>query len=193
MSALGHRRSRSGAANDGRLSRATIACVAIAGAGGAIAARALLVRALLVKLRHDVRALNAGDFQPVLSNYAGDAVLQFNEGEHRWAGEHRGTAAIGRFLQNFVGAGLQGDISELLIAGAPWRLTLAARFDDRAHGPAGQELYRNRTILLARTRWGRIVRQEDFYEDTQRISTLESRLTELGIEPAPVSDGPVDA
>lgn len=39
----------------------------------------------------------------------------------------------------------------------------------------------NRTVLLARTRWGRIVRQEDFYEDSLRIERLERRLAELGV------------
>jgi hypothetical protein len=38
-------------------------------------------------------------------------------------------------------------------------------------------------VLLARTRWGRIVRHEDFYEDTQRIAALETRLSELGVRP----------
>lgn len=85
---------------------------ACAGAGAALAARALLSRVLLLKLRRDVQALNAGDYQPVLSNYAQDAVLRFNEGEHRWAGEHRGRAAIALFLQSFVDAGLQGHVSD---------------------------------------------------------------------------------
>jgi ketosteroid isomerase-like protein len=155
-----------------------------AGAGAAIAARALLSRAALLKLRHDVRALNAGDYEPVLGSYAEDAVLHFNAGSHRWSGEHRGRPAIARFLRNFVGAGLQGEVSELFLAGPPWRLTLVARFDDRAHDPAGKEIYRNRTVLVARTRWGRIVRQEDFYEDTERIDMLEARLSELGIGPS---------
>jgi hypothetical protein len=78
-----------------------------------------MARVLLIKLRRDVRALNAGDVQPVLSNYAEHAVLRFNDGEHRWAGEHRGNAAIARFLENFVAAGLQGDVTELFIAGRP--------------------------------------------------------------------------
>jgi len=155
-----------------------------AGAGGAFAARALLSRAVLLKLRSDVRALNAGDYQPVFSSYAEDAVLRFNEGRHRWSGEHRGKAAIGRFLRNFTAAGLQGQIDELFLSGPPWRLTLIARFDDHAHDPAGEEIYRNRTVLLARTRWGRIVWQEDFYEDTERIDALEARLSELGIGPS---------
>jgi hypothetical protein len=155
--------------------------IAIAGAVGAIAARTAVARLLLIKLRRDVGALNAGDLQPVLSNYGEHAVLRFNDGEHRWAGEHRGKAAIARFLENFVSAGLQGAVAELFIAGPPWRMTLIARFDDRAHGPAGEELYRNRTVLLARTSWGRIVWQEDFYEDTQPIAELERSLTALGI------------
>jgi hypothetical protein len=155
--------------------------IAIAGAVGAIAVRGAMARLLLTKLRRDVRALNAGDVRPVLSNYGEHAVLRFNVGEHRWAGEHRGKGAIARFLENFVAAGLQGAVTELFIAGPPLRLTLVARFEDHADGPAGEELYRNRTVLLARTRWGRIVRQEDFYEDSQRIAELENSLIELGI------------
>jgi ketosteroid isomerase-like protein len=151
---------------------------ACAGAGAALTARALLARLLLLKLRRDIRALNAGDIQPLLSNYARDAVMRFNEGEHRWAGEHRGSDAIALFLQSFLDAGLRGHVSELFIAGAPWRMTLVARFDDHALDPAGREIYSNRMLLLARTRWGRIVLHEDFYEDTQRIVALERRLSE---------------
>jgi ketosteroid isomerase-like protein len=162
------------------MSRRETLLTASTGAAGALAARALLSRLLLLKLRRDVQALNAGDHQRVLSNYAPDAVLRFNEGEHRWAGEHRGRDAIALFLQSFVDAGLKGHVSELFVAGAPWRLTLIARFDDHAHDRAGEEIYRNRTILLARTRWGRIALQEDFYEDTQRIVALETRLSDPG-------------
>jgi ketosteroid isomerase-like protein len=154
------------------------------GAAGAIATRKLLVRVLLLKLRRDVGALNVGDYGPVLASYAPDAVLHFNEGPHRWAGEHRGKPAIKRFLKDFVNAGLQGHITELLVSGAPWRMTLLARFDDHANDSTGEEIYRNRTVLLARTRWGRIVRQEDFYEDTQAINTLETRLSELAVRPS---------
>ncbi len=156
----------------------------------ALAARALMVRAMLAKLTHDVDALNAGDYRPVLANYAGDAVLRFNDGEHRWAGEHRGKAAIARFLENFVAAGIRGQINELLVGGPPWRMKLMVRFDDHAHDPSGREIYRNRTALYARTRWGRIVLQEDFYEDSSRIDALEGSLRELGVEPAGASPAP---
>jgi ketosteroid isomerase-like protein len=154
------------------------------GVVGALVSRSLLTRVAMLKLQRDVQALNAGDYQPLLSSYAEDAVLRFNEGEHRWAGEHRGKPAIARFLRNFVAAGLQGEIAELFLAGAPWRLTLIVRFDDFALAPSGEEIYRNRTVLLARSRWGRIVWQEDFYEDTERIGALDVRLSALGVHPA---------
>jgi ketosteroid isomerase-like protein len=155
-----------------------------AGAAVAFAARAALTRALLLKFRRDVRALSAGDYGPVLAAYAEDAAIRFNDGAHRWAGEHRGKAAIERFLRDFVAAGIEGEIVELFVSGPPWRMTLLARFDDRAHDPDGTEVYRNRTVLFVRARWGRIVYQEDFYEDTRRIEALERSLLERGVSPA---------
>jgi ketosteroid isomerase-like protein len=161
--------------------RLALPLATVGGTATAIAARALLVRILLLKLRRDVRALNRGEYRPLLSAFADDAVLRFNDGEHRWAGEHRGKAAIERFLRDFVAARIEGEIVELFVAGPPWRMTLLARFDDHAHDLGGEEIYRNRTVLLARARWGRIVCQEDFYEDTARILALERRLVELGV------------
>jgi ketosteroid isomerase-like protein len=155
-----------------------------AGALAAVGAKQAVLRLVRLKLEHDLRALNRGDYRPLLAGYADDAVLRFNDGEHRWAGEHRGKAAIERFFCDFVGAGLHGEIVDLFIAGLPWRMSLMVRFDDRATGPGGEQLYRNRTFLLARTRWGKIVWQEDFYEDTERIGALDARLTELGVAPA---------
>jgi hypothetical protein len=59
---------------------------------------------------------------------------------------------------------------------------MVARFDDRAISPPA-----TRSTPTApsgrRTRWGRIVEHEDFYEDTTRILTLENTLRELGIAP----------
>jgi ketosteroid isomerase-like protein len=162
----------------------SIAISAALGAAAALAARELLRRALLLKLRRNLSALNAGDHRPLLSGYTPNAVLRFNDGDHRWAGEHRGREAIDRFLRNFVEAGLQGEIRELSLHGPPWRLTVIARFDDHAAGPGGETLYRNRTMLLIRTRWGRIVEHEDFFEDTERIRAFDERLRERGVKVA---------
>ncbi|MBK5232615.1 MAG: hypothetical protein JJE13_06505 [Thermoleophilia bacterium] len=61
-------------------------------------------------------------------------------------------------------------------------MTLAARFNDHATGPDGKEIYSNKVVVIARTRWGKIVDQSDFYEDSNRIGELDSKLTELGID-----------
>ena len=45
------------------------------------------------------------------------------------------------------------------------------RFDDHADAPDGTRIYENSTVLVLRTRWGKVVEQHDFYVDTQRIST----------------------
>jgi ketosteroid isomerase-like protein len=165
------------------MTRANALLAATAGAAGALGARALFTRALLLKFRRDLTRLNAGDYRPLLDGYADDAVLMFNDGDHRWAGEHRGKAAIERFLQDFTAAGLGGELSELHVAGPPWALSMMVRFDDHATGPNGEELYRNRVAMLVHTRWGKIVHNEDFYEDTARIEAFDRRLSELGIEP----------
>ena len=156
------------------------------GAGAAIAGRALLPHLVLLKLRRDLRRLNAGDHRPLLAGFADDAVLHFNEGPpgpHRWSGAHRGKPAIDRFLRNYTRAGIQGELRAIWIGGPPWALTLLVRFDDHAIGPGGEELYANRVVILARTRWGKIVEQEDFYLDTGRITALEEKLRALGVAP----------
>ncbi len=155
----------------------------IAGALAALLGRSLLIQLTLLKLRADVRKLSEGDFEPLLAGYAEDAVLHFNDGPHRWAGEHRGKAAIERFLRDFTGARIRGEVRSLWIGGPPWAMTLVVRFDDRADAPDGERIYENRTVLVARLRWGRIVEQWDYYEDTGRILAFDERLRELGIEP----------
>jgi hypothetical protein len=69
----------------------------------------------------------------------------------------------------------------LWISGPPWALQLCVRFDDRAHGSNGERIHANRVIIWVRTRWGKIVEQRDFCEDTARISDLEARLQDLGV------------
>jgi ketosteroid isomerase-like protein len=157
----------------------------VAGAAVAVAARALLPRLLRVKFERDVARLNAGDHTTLLAAYADDAVLHFAPGDHRWAGDWVGKAAIDRFLQQFTAAGIQGEIKDIALAGPPWALRMLVRFDDYADGPDGTRLYENRTVLLVRTRWGRIVEQDDFYLDTTRIAEFDRALAALGVAPIP--------
>ena len=144
-------------------------------------ARAVVHRLLLAKLRRDVAALAAGDHRPLLDGYAEDAVLVFTEGEHRWSGTYTGREAIGGFLADFVRYGIKGEIHEMWTGGWPWAMTILVRFDDRAEDEAGRLVYENRTVLLCRTRWGKIVRQEDYYFDTTRMLEFDRNLTSRGL------------
>lgn len=147
-----------------------------------LALRILLIKVLLVKFRRDVALLNKGDFRPLLKSYAKDAVIVFTDGDHRWTGTHSGTAEIEAFLTEFVRANIQGSIQEVYLGGWVWNMTMIARFDDQAFAPGSTErIYENRTVLVINTRWGKIVRQEDFYVDTVRMLAFDKRLTELGI------------
>lgn len=154
----------------------------IAGAAIATAGRALLPRVLKLKFDRDVEKLNSGDYGPLLAAYSDDAVLHFNDGDHRWAGRWAGKPALETFLRNFTAGHVQGAIREIAIAGPPWALRLYVRFDDHADSADGERLYENRTVLVLRTRWGKLVEQEDFYVDTGRIETFERRLAERGVE-----------
>jgi len=157
----------------------------ILGSGVAIAGRALILQLLRFKFSRDVARLNTGDYSGLLAAYSDDFVLHFNEGDHRWSGDWVGKNGMERFLQNFTAAHVQGTIREIAISGPPWALTLWARFDDHADAPDGTRIYQNRTTLVLRTRWGKIVEQDDFYADTAPFGAFERKLTELGIPPVP--------
>ena len=159
----------------------------VAGAALAVGARALVPRLLTVKFGRDVRKLNAGDHSSLLDAYADDAVLRFNDGDHRWAGDWVGKADIGRFLENFTAAKVQGTIQNVAMSGPPWGLTMWVRFDDHADAPDGTRLYANRTVLVLRTRWGKVVDHEDFYVDTAPIGELDRKLNDLGVAAVPRS------
>jgi ketosteroid isomerase-like protein len=155
----------------------------IRGLIAAIAGRAILLQLLRLKFVRDVSRLNGGDYSGLLGAYGEDFVLHFHQGDHRWSGDWVGKAGMERFLQNFAAAKLQGTIKEIAISGPPWAMTLWARFDDHADAPDGTRIYDNRTVLVLRTRWGKIVEQDDFYADTAPVIALDRKLTELGIEP----------
>jgi ketosteroid isomerase-like protein len=129
-------------------------------------------------IRRNVRALRNGDLRPLLAGYADDAVLVF-PGVSSWAGEHRGKVAIESFLTRFVAAGLVGDVHEILVNGPPWRTNVCVVFADKAADSEGSVIYENRVVLFARTRWGRIIYQEDFL-DTQRVYAFDEYLERRG-------------
>jgi ketosteroid isomerase-like protein len=154
----------------------------LAGAALAVGARALLPHLVKLRFARDIERLNAGDYGPLLAGYAEDAVLHFNDGAHRWAGEHRGRAEIERFLSDYTAAGLQGELGEVWVSGPPWSLRMAASFHDWSDRD-GERVYENRVLFEIHTRWGRVVEQWDYYEDTGRILEFDRRLSDAGIAP----------
>jgi ketosteroid isomerase-like protein len=64
----------------------------------------------------------------------------------------------------------------------PYEWELARGPKPRCASPV--QLYANRVVIVARTRWGRIVEHEDFYLDTARTVAFEEKLAALGIAPA---------
>ena len=157
----------------------------LAGAALGLAARAALPRLLLLKFAPSMEKLNAGDYKPLLDDYADDFVLHFHEGPHRWSGDWVGKAGFDAFLQNFTAAGIQGEIRSIATSGPLWALTMWVRFDDHADGPDGVRIYENSTVLVLRTRWGKVVEQHDFYVDTQEIVDFDRKLAERGVEAVP--------
>lgn len=152
----------------------------LVGAALAFLARAALPRLLMLRFGPAVAKLNAGDHKPLLDAYADDFVLHFHEGPHRWSGDWVGKSGMDDFLRMFTAAGIQGEIKEMATSGPLWALTLWVRFDDHADAPDGTRLYENSTVLVLRTRWGKVVEQHDFYLDTQEIVEFERRLAERG-------------
>jgi ketosteroid isomerase-like protein len=153
----------------------------LAGAALALGARALLPRLLLLRFSGDVARLNAGDHKGLLGNYADDFVLHFHDGPHRWAGDWVGKAGMDSFLQNFTAAGIQGEIKSITTSGPLWALTMWVRFDDHADAPDGTRIYENHTVLVLRTRWGKVIEQFDYFADTAAIVALDRKLEELGV------------
>lgn len=157
------------------------------GAVVAFGARSTVGRLLRLKFTRDLKRLDAGDVSALLSAYADDAVLHFNVGDHRFSGDWVGRDEIDRFLRNFAAAGLRGEIKSMAMSGPPWAMTLWARFDDEARAPDGARLYANRSTIVLRTRWGKVVEHEDFWVDTAPIVELEHALEARGIARIPKS------
>lgn len=127
-----------------------------------------------VLLRRAIRRINAGDIGPMLNSYAEDAVLVF-PGDSSWGGEHRGKQAIRAFLERFARVGIQFEAHEVTVSGWPWNARLYVLFSDRARDAAGNVVYENHGVIYGRTRWGKIVYQEDF-EDTDRVAAFDTWL-----------------
>ena len=138
-------------------------------------------------IRRNIGCLNQGDYAPTLAMFRDDATLTF-PGDNSWSRmyreprtgraaypTHRGRDEIEGFLRRYVDAGIQMQIEDILVNGPPWNTRVAVVVHDWALDGAGNEIYANRAVLVARSRWGKLVAQED-YEDSERVESLDARL-----------------
>jgi ketosteroid isomerase-like protein len=136
-------------------------------------------------IKRNIARLNAGDYRPAFAMFASDATLTF-PGANTWASmfrplargrravpTHRGRAEIEAFLRRYTQQGIQMEVEDIVVNGPPWRARAAIRCHDWVSGQDGNDLYNNRAVLWVRTRWGRIVEQED-YEDTERSAAYDA-------------------
>src|SRR5262249_36633171 len=134
--------------------------------------------------KRNIARLNAGDYRPALAMFANDATLTF-PGANSWAAmfrphargrhavpTHRGRVEIEAFLRRHTEQGIQMEVEDILVNGPPWRARAAVRCHDWTPGEDGNDVYNNRAVLWVRTRWGRILEQED-YEDTERSAAYD--------------------
>lgn len=145
-----------------------------------------VVRALV---RHGAKKLNAGDPSLLQKIAAPDVRLAF-PGHNSWAAmyrpvvkgrerhdTHRRADEFIGFAQRFVDRGIQFAIEDILVNGPPWKTRIAVRVHVFIPGAAGNDLYNNRAIGYLESRWGRLVKWED-YEDTERVAALDGVLDE---------------
>jgi len=138
-------------------------------------------------IRRSIGKLNDGDYGPGLAMFAPDGDLCF-PGDNSWANQyrtvprgseqvvtHRGRAEIEGFLQRYVSTGMHMVVEDILVNGPPWNTRAAARVHHWAKDADGHVIYSNRAVLYVNTKWGRIIRQED-YEDTQLVAAFDAEL-----------------
>jgi ketosteroid isomerase-like protein len=116
----------------------------------------------------------AGDVRPTLALDRGDVTFTF-PGDNSWSGTFHGKAAVRRWLERLVRAGIKTFPDEVVAAGPPWNTAVCIRGHDYMHSPGGETIYENRFVIWAKLRWGR-VKEYEVYEDTQKAKALDEWL-----------------
>jgi hypothetical protein len=138
-------------------------------------------------IRHSIRELNEGRYRFALTMFAGDAELTF-PGDNTWSRQyrplgpgrdawptHRGKDEIEGFLRRYVDHHIFMVVDDVLVNGPPWNTRVAVRVHHWIAGPDGTDVYCNRAVLMFRSAWGKI-REEEDYEDTERVAAFDERM-----------------
>jgi hypothetical protein len=65
-------------------------------------------------------------------------------------------------------------LSDVLVGGPPWRMSVCVVFDDAIQDDSGEVIYRNHGVQYLKLRWGRVI-LDDINLDTQRVAEYDAR------------------
>ncbi|AJY73795.1 nuclear transport factor 2 family protein [Paenibacillus beijingensis] len=131
-------------------------------------------------VKRNIRAafdhLNKGDYEKVLAMFSPDIRFRF-PGQHSLAANLSSLPDVRNWFEKFLSTlkGIQFEILDILVEGAPWNTIAMTRFRDTIPLPDGREMY-NEGVQFLRIKWGKIV-EDQLYIDTQ---IMESALSEIG-------------
>jgi ketosteroid isomerase-like protein len=129
-------------------------------------------------IARNMQSIREGDPGPTLAMDADDIEFTF-PGASSFAPGARDKQELERWLNRFVGLGLQIHPDEVVLKGFPWRQTICVRghihLDDSEEG----RVYENRYVIWGRIAWGKL-REYEVYEDTEKSRELDEYLARTG-------------
>lgn len=132
----------------------------------------------------NMKALREGDIGPTAAMYAEDVKFRF-PGKNSWAPGAGNKQELEEWLRRFIRLGLKIYPDEVVLAGWPWKQTIAVRGHVHLDDPRDGRVYENTYVIWGHMRWGKM-REYEVLEDTERSAALDDWLERSGKE-APTS------
>jgi ketosteroid isomerase-like protein len=141
-------------------------------------------------VRQVFQSLNEGDYETVLKGVSPTITHTFS-GSHALGGTRHSIEAMRQWFQRLyrLSPGLNFDIKNIAVSGAPWDTTIAVEWVDSAT-PADGSDYVNEGVHAIKMRWGKAV-YIHAYLDTQKVEAMCDRLVKAGFAEAaalPIED-----
>ncbi len=141
-------------------------------------------------VRQVFESFNQGDYESVLKGVSPKITHTFS-GIHALGGTRHSLEAMRQWFQRLyrLSPGLNFDIKNIVVSGAPWNTTIAVEWVDAAK-PADGSDYVNEGVHVIKMRWGKAV-YIHAYLDTQKVAEMCDRLVKAGFTEAaalPIED-----
>jgi hypothetical protein len=129
-------------------------------------------------IARNMKSIRAGDAEPTLAMDADDIRFAF-PGDSSFAPGANDKRELERWLERFIGLGLQIYPDEVVLKGFPWRQTICVRGHIHLDDPEEGRVYDNRYVIWGRIAWGKL-REYEVYEDTEETRRLDEYLARTG-------------